>query len=285
MEEIELKQTILNLIDGNDEISYNKIQKIEYDDFKKNIKNIPDEIEKILLNLQKKEMLLYRPCIILSYNLVTDFLDDTYDISKRYVNHLKLKLLIKKRHKAFLLENDKFKNILKKLKSYNCMTSVITVPCENFDINTYCKVCNKEIPDNNPFYYDSNTFYVYCLKCEKKLKNNDNYLTFFKSKYHNDRNEIISDFYTSNSNIHSVINPLLGEICKLCGKKLGDTFYINLTHFNLLGNNPMQPIDICPNCFETMEKNGKLDIISNDNFNKLGLNNEHMIYRKISYNI
>ena len=73
-------------------------------------------------------------------------------------------------------------------------------------------------------------------------------------------------------------------MCKLCGKKMSDTFYLNLTHFNLLGNNPMQPIDICPNCFETMEKNQKLDVISNVNFNKLGLSNDHMIYRKISYN-
>ena len=283
LEEIELKQTMLNLIDNKDEIAYCKMQKIEYEDFKKNIKKIPDQIEEILINkFINNENILYRPCIILSYNLVTDFEDDNYDISKRYINHLKLKLLIKECHKNFLLKSKEFKNILKKLKHYNCITSVITVPCEKFNINEYCKKCNKEIPDLQPFYYDSNNDSVYCLQCEKDLKNNNNYLTFIKTENIDD--EIITDFYTNNSNIHSVINPILGEMCKLCGKKMGDTFYLNLTHFNLLGNNPMLPIDICPNCFETMEKNQKLDVISNVNFNKLGLSNDHMIYRKISYN-
>ena len=91
-----------------------------------------------------------------------------------------------------------------------------------------------------------------------------------------------SNFLNRNGNI----NPVLGEKCKLCKNKMGEVYYLNMTHFNIeYSETPIIPIDICENCFNEM-KNKKEEPFMNDsfkriNYEKFGLNYKHMIYRKI----
>ena len=90
--------------------------------------------------------------------------------------------------------------------------------------------------------------------------------------------------YTNFLNRNGNINPVLGDTCKICRNKIGDIYYLNMTHFNIeYSESPIIPIDICENCFKEM-KNGDPFLNNNIkrlNYEKFGLDYKHMVYRKI----
>ena len=278
-DDINLKVSINNIIDG-EEIKYLKHYPISNDDFTNEIKPIVHDIENILENILTKN-LLYRPYVSFSHCKCDSYINNQCN-NEPYINNLRLKILIKEKHKNLILKNPEFKEKLKKVKEYGTTVIIVPLPCEELDINYECYICKKEIEKNSPFYYDQEEENAYCLKCEKK-SGNQVYLTYIKSEYYED--EIISDLYNSYSRFNSKIDPSLGEYCKICNQSLQKEYYLNLTHINNLSKiSPMLPIDICVNCFNIINNGGNFnDIKLQENFNKFGLSSQHMIYRRIKY--
>ena len=92
------------------------------------------------------------------------------------------------------------------------------------------------------------------------------------------------EIYENYNKRNASINPVLGNICKICQNKIGDCYYLNLTNFNInYIESPLTPIDICESCFLEMRKGDPFlnDPLKRLNYKKLGLNYKHMIYRKI----
>ena len=90
--------------------------------------------------------------------------------------------------------------------------------------------------------------------------------------------------YEINNRRDESINPILGNICKICQNKIGNCYYLNLTNFNIeYIESPLTPIDICEVCFNEMRKGDPFlgDPLKRLNYEKLGLNYKQMIYRKI----
>ena len=82
------------------------------------------------------------------------------------------------------------------------------------------------------------------------------------------------------------INPVLGETCKICKNKIGDTYYLNMTHFNIeYSESPIIPIDICQNCFKEMKEGDPFlkEPYKRLSYEKFGLDYKRMIYRKIYF--
>ena len=283
-DDINLKISILN-ISNEDKIKYLKHYPISKDIFKNEIEPIVSNLEKKLKEILTKnpnEKLLYRPYISFSYCKFDSYKNNKCD-NNEIINTLRLKLLIKEKHKNIILKNPEIKESIKKLKEYGTSILIVPLPCEELELNYICNICNKKINKNNPFYYNQEEEISYCINCEKKAKIKSVYLIYIKSE--NLNNEIISDLFVSTSTIHSEINPLLGSICKICNCNLEKEFYLNLTHINILSQiSQMLPIDICQNCFNIIEEGGNFnDYNCLDNYNKFGLSSEHMIYRRIKY--
>ncbi len=283
-EEINLKMSIIN-ISNEGKIKYLKHYPISKDVFKNEIKPIVSNLEKKIKEILTKnpdEKLLYRPYISFSYCKYDSYKNNKCD-NNEILNTLRLKILIKEKHKNIILKNPSIKESIKKLKEYGITILIVPLPCEELELNYLCNICNKKINKNNPFYYNQEEEISYCINCEKKLKINSVYLIYIKSEFIN--NEIISDLFVSNSTIHSEINPLLGSFCKICNCNLEKEFYLNLTHINILSQiSQMIPIDICQNCFNIIEEGGNFnDYNCLDNYNKFGLSSEHIIYRRIKY--
>ena len=278
-DDINLKASIINISDGED-IKYLKHYPISNDDYTSEIKPIVDDIENILEKILKNN-LLYRPYVSFSHCKCDSYINNQCN-NEPFINNLRLKILIKEKHKNLILKNPEFKEKIKKLKEYGITILIVPLPCEEIDINYECYICKKEIEKNSPFYYDQEEENAYCLKCEKK-SGNQVYLTYFKSEYYED--EIISELYNSNSRYNSLIDPFLGETCKICNQTLQNEYYLNLTHINHLSKiSPMLPIDICENCFNIINNGGHFNNIKlMGNYNKFGLSSKHMIYRRIKY--
>ena len=283
-DEINLKNSILNILNEG-KIKYIKYYPISKDIFKNEIKPIVSNLEKQLKKILTKnpnEKLLYRPYINFSYCKCDSYKNNIFD-NNEIINTLRLRILIKEKHKNIILKNPEIKELIKKLKEYGTSILIVPLPCEELELNYKCNICNKKINKNIPFYYNQEEDFSYCINCEKKSKKNSIYLTYIKSE--NINNEIISDLFLSYSTIHSEINPLLGSFCKICNSNLEKEFYLNLTHFNILSKiSQLLPIDICQNCFNIIEEGGNfIDYNCLDNYNKFGLSSEHMIYRRIKY--
>ena len=293
LEEIELDKTFKNLCevesdDIDDIIEYKEFANLSYEDFKKMIKPMMNKIENIIEEeIKKKNSLLYRPFFSLSYNIYTNFENEETD-NEKYVNHIRLRILVKEKHEDIFAENKEFKNIIAKLKKYGTSTIVTSIPCEELEFKEQCSNCKNnvsKINKNKPIYYDEESKQIFCEKCGEEFSKdikNDTFLTFFNTDKYID--EVISEIYENHNKRNVSLNPVLGNMCKICQKKIGDCYYLNLTNFNIdYIESPLTPIDICENCFYEMRKGDPFlgEPKKRLNYERFGLNYKHMIYRKI----
>ena len=293
LEEIEIDKTFDNLCNDQDgdienKLVYKENAHLKYEDFKQMIKPTMIKIEQIIeKELKQNKSLLYRPFFSLSYNSYINFENEKTDY-KKYVNHIRLRILVKEKH-SNITQNIEFKNIINELKKYGASTIVMNIPCEEeFNFDSQCSSCQKsikKISQDNPIYFDEESKKTFCESCGEHFSNdikNDTFVTFFNTNNYND--EVIFDMYDMYNKRDVSINPILGNICKLCQNKIGSCYYLNLTNFNIeYIESPLTPIDICDVCFNEM-RNGEPflgDPLKRLNYEKLGLNYRQMIYRKI----
>ena len=261
-----------------------------HDEYINIIKIIKENIENIIeKELNKEEKLFYRPFFSISYNSYTNFEDDSTD-DKKYINHNRLRILIKEKHINIFQNNEEFRKLSNELKKkYNISTIVVSIECANININpeNNCDKCNKiiNIENNEPWYFEEDSQKIFCEKCGEEYSNDikyESFITYFNTNEYKD--ELIQEMYINFLKRNENINPVLGDICKICRNKIGDAYYLNMTHFNIeYSESPIIPIDICESCFNEM-KNG--DPFLNDakkriNYEKFGLDYKFMIYRKI----
>ena len=295
LEDIHIDKTFESLYnDSTGEIDnviiYKNNSKLMYDEYININKRIKENIENIIeKELNKEEKLFYRPFFSISYNSYTNFEDDTTD-DKKYINHNRLRILIKEKHINIFQNNEEFRKLSNELKKkYNLSTIVVSIECSNININpeNNCDKCNKiiNIENNEPWYFEEDSQKIFCEKCGEEYSNdikNESFITYFNTNEY--KGEVIQEMYINFLKRNENINPVLGEICKICKNKIGDAYYLNMTHFNIeYSESPIIPIDICENCFNEM-KNG--DPFLNDakkrlNYEKFGLDYKFMIYRKI----
>ena len=295
LEDIQIDKTFDSLYKDStgeidDVIIYKNNSKLLYDEYINIIKKIKEDIENIIeKELNKENKLFYRPFFSISYNTYTNFEDDTTD-DKRYINHNRLRILIKEKHIKIFQNNNEFKKLSNELKmKFNISTIVVSIECANININSenICSQCNQiiNIEDKEPWYFDEDSQKIFCEKCgeeySKDIKN-ESFITYFNTNEYKD--EVIQEMYINFLKRNEYINPVLGETCKICKNRIGDTYFLNMTHFNIeYSESPIIPIDICETCFDEM-KNG--DPFLNDakkrlNYEKFGLDYKFMIYRKI----
>ena len=284
-EDIYLKETLESLIDEEDTITYIEKYPLTYNEFKTKVGEIVDQLEEILVKLfedadnDNKPPLLYKPYVSLSYNINNGYLD-TKSSDEQYVNHIRIKILIKRKHKDAITKETNIKEIIKTLKKYGVLFQIIPIPCVTLEIGTICKKCGKDLEETDPFYYEQAGGGCYCIECGDNLENPLSHLIYFKTLDIDD--EIIEEFYSSNGSTDTGVDPNLGNNCKICNSKIGNLYYVNMTHFNVIDECPMNQIDICPECFDVINKEEHFDSNEKENnFNKLGLSAKHMIYRKI----
>ena len=285
-EDIYLKETLDSLIDEEDTITYIEKYPITYNEFKTKVGEIVDQLEEILVKLfedaddDNKPPLLYKPYVTLSYNINNGYLD-TKSSDEQYVNHIRIRILIKRKHKDAITKEAKIKDIIKSLKTYGVLVQIIPLPCVTLEIGTICKKCGKDLEETDPFYYEQSGGGCYCIECGDNLETFMSHLIYFKTLDIDD--EIIEEFYSNNGSTDKAVESYLGNNCKICNSKLGNLYYVNMTHFNVLdGECPMNQIDICAECFDVINKEEKFNSNEKENnYNKLGLSAKHMIYRKI----
>ncbi len=294
LEDIELDKTFQKLCENktdniNDYLVYKEHANLPYTEFKEMIKPTMKQIEEIIVKeIKKDNILLYRPFFSLSYNTYTKFNDENTD-NKKYVNHIRLRILVKERHINIFTQNKDFKRIITELKTYGASTIIVGIECEeDFDFEKECSDCHKTITDineNEPIYFDEESRKIFCENCGEKFSKdikNDTYVTFFNTKQYKD--EVISEIYQGYNKRNVTINPVLGNTCKICHNIIGDVYYLNLTNFNIdYIESPLIPIDICEICFESMRKGDPFlsEPLKRLNYEKLGLDYKQMIYRKI----
>jgi len=293
LEEIEIDKTFDNLC--NDEsgdienmLVYKENSDLTNVDFKQMIKPTMVKIEQVIEEeLKQNNSLLYRPFFSLSYNSYIKFENNSTDYQK-FVNHIRLRILVKEKHNN-ITQNKEFKSIINELKKYGASTIVMNIPCEEeFNFDGQCSNCQKsikKISQNNPIYYDEESKKTFCENCGEEFSKdikNDTFVTFFNTNNYND--EVIYDMYEMNIKRDVSINPILGNICKICQNKIGSCYYLNLTNFNIeYIESPLTPIDICEVCFNEMRNGNPFlgDPLKRLNYERFGLNYKHMIYRKI----
>ena len=292
LEDIIIEKTFESLLNNEeDKIVYKLNTKLKYDEYENIIKKIMKNIEDIInKELNKENKLLYRPFFSISYNTYTNFENLTTD-NERYINHNRLRILIKEKHIKIFKNNEDFKKISNELKKkYDVSTIVVSIECANININqeNKCDKCNQIIKINSsPFYFDEESQKIFCENCGEDFSNdikNESFITYFNTDEFKD--EVIQEMYNNFLKRSGNINPVLGDRCKICKNKIGKVYYLNMTHFNIeYSETPIIPIDICEGCFKEM-KDAKEEPFLNDsgkrlNYEKFGLNYKHMIYRKI----
>ena len=292
LEDIIIEKTFESLLNNEDDkIVYKLNTKLKYDEYENIIKKIMKNIEDIInKELNKENKLLYRPFFSISYNTYTNFENLTTD-NERYINHNRLRILIKEKHIKIFKNNEDFKKISNELKKkYDVSTIVVSIECANININqeNKCDKCNQIIKINSsPFYFDEDSQKIFCENCGEDFSNdikNESFITYFNTDEFKD--EVIQEMYNNFLKRSGNINPVLGDRCKICKNKIGEVYYLNMTHFNIeYSETPIIPIDICEGCFKEM-KDTKEEPFLNDsgkrlNYEKFGLNYKHMIYRKI----
>jgi hypothetical protein len=284
-DDINLRGSIINLHE-NSYVKYMKHYPLNLEDFTNEIKPRIKEIEQIIerafiKKLYEDEILLYRPYVSFSYCKCVNYIDDKCD-NDVYINNLRLRILVKEKHKNFILKNVELKEHFKIIKEYGTTILIIPIPCENLQIEYKCKLCNKGINKKKGFFYNQNEKSTICLNCEKNLNQNNIFLIYIKST--NIDKEIISELYNFNIKYELEIGSSLGQNCKICNELLINDFYLNLTHFNQLSDvSPLLPIDICSDCFNIIEKGEDFKKKKlKEKFNKFGLSYEQMIYKKIN---
>ena len=292
LEDIDLSKTFQKLCDDTTNqidniVVYKENKKFPYDKLKKIINSAISQIEKIIEEeIKKEDKLLYRPFFSLSYNSYTNFENGKTD-NERYLNHIRLRILVKEKHENIFIKNPEFKNIIGKLKKYGTSTIVNAIPSEDIEFKDNCSICEKklEIDENTPIYFDEESKKIFCEKCGEEFSldiKNDTFITFFNTKNYTD--EVILEMFENYNKRNVTINPVLGDNCKICRNKIGDCYYLNLTHFNIdYIESPLTPIDICEGCFNAMRKGDSFmnEPLKRYNYEKFGLNYKHMIYRKI----
>ena len=279
--------------DNNDKIGESIIYKenpyIEYEEYKNIMKNIINNIENIFeKEIKKENQLYYRPFFSVSYNSYVNFENDTTD-NKIFINHSRIRILIKEKHKDVFNNNELFKALIKDLKSkYDLSTIILTIESAKINIGKNCFECHKEIkPGIEPFYFEEEGKRTFCENCGEEFSNdikNDSFVTFFNTNEYKD--EVIQDMYSNFIKKSGNINPVLGETCKICKNKIGDTYYLNMTHFNIeYSESPIIPIDICQNCFKEMKEGDPFlkEPYKRLSYEKFGLDYKRMIYRKIYF--
>lgn len=292
LEDIIIEKTFESLLNNEDDkIVYKLNTKLKYDEYENIIKKIVKNIEDIInKELNKENKLLYRPFFSISYNTYTNFENLTTD-NERYINHNRLRILIKEKHIKIFKNNEDFKKISNELKKkYDVSTIVVSIECANININqeNKCDKCNQIIKINSsPFYFDEDSQKIFCENCGEDFSNdikNESFITYFNTDEFKD--EVIQEMYNNFLKRSGNINPVLGDRCKICKNKIGEVYYLNMTHFNIeYSETPIIPIDICEGCLKEM-KDAKEEPFLNDsgkrlNYEKFGLNYKHMIYRKI----
>ena len=293
LEDIIIDKTFESLLsdNGEDKLIYKMDMKLKYEDYEKIIKTIEKGIEKIInRELSKENNLLYRPFFSISFNAYTNFINEDTD-NQRYINHNRLRILIKEKHIKIFKSNEEFKKLSNELKkNYDVSTIVVGIECSNININqeNNCDKCNKLISINKePWYFDEESQKIFCEKCGEDFSNdikNETFITFFKTNEFED--EVIQEMYTNFLKRDGNINPVLGDKCKICKNKIGEIYFLNMTHFNIeYSETPIIPIDICEGCFNEMRNSDGEPFLGDSkkrlNYEKFGLNYKHMIYRKI----
>jgi predicted GIY-YIG superfamily endonuclease/DNA-directed RNA polymerase subunit RPC12/RpoP len=293
LENIEISETFQRLCQDDtgeidDLILYKEHHMLKYEEFKKMINIKMKELEKVIEEeIKKDNSLFYRPFISLSYNTYTNF-ENIKTNNERYVNHIRLRILVKQKHENLFTRNAQFKSIIAELKNYGASTIIMKLECQDIELMYHCSICSKNltvIDVNNPVYYDDESKQVFCEECgvafSEDIKN-ESFVTFINTKNYED--EIISELYESYNLRSEFINPILGNFCKICKNNISGAYYLNLTHFNIeYIESPMTPIDICEICFNEMKKGDPFlnDSYKRLNYEKFGLNYKNMIYRKI----
>ena len=289
LEDIHIDKTFESLINDTNEIIFKNNSKLKYQEFKPIIKKIKTDIENIFeKELNKEDKLLYRPFFSISYNTYTNFENESTD-NIRYINHNRLRILIKEKHKNIFKNNEEFKKLSNELKiKYDISTLVVCIECSDIHINSEnnCDNCKELININNsPYYFEEESQKIFCENCGEEYSNdikNENYITYFNTN--EIKGEVIQEMYTNFLKRNENINPVLGDKCKICKNKIGDIYFLNMTHFNIeYCESPIIPIDICENCFNEM-KNGEPFLNDGNkrlNYEKFGIDYRHMIYRKI----
>jgi len=289
LEDIHIDKTFEGLINDSNDIVFKNNSKLKYNEFKPIIKKIKQDIENIIeKELNKEDKLLYRPFFSISYNSYTNFENESTD-NIRYINHNRLRILIKEKHINIFKNNEEFKKLSNELKNkYDISTLVVSIECSDIHINSEnnCDNCKELININNtPYYFEEESQKIFCEKCGEEYSNdikNENFITYFNTN--NFEGEVIQEIYINFMKRNENINPVLGDKCKICKNKIGETYFLNLTHFNIeYCESPIIPIDICESCFNEM-KNGEPFLNDGNkrlNYEKLGLDYNNMIYRKI----
>jgi hypothetical protein len=137
LEDIIIEKTFESLLNNEDDkIVYKLNTKLKYDEYENIIKKIVKNIEDIInKELNKENKLLYRPFFSISYNTYTNFENLTTD-NERYINHNRLRILIKEKHIKIFKNNEDFKKISNELKKkYDVSTIVVSIECANININ------------------------------------------------------------------------------------------------------------------------------------------------------
>ena len=249
-----------------------------YDEMKREeikyiIKNLENLIQTEFENIKEKNPLKYRPLIQISY-------DKKYNNknNKENIENIKIKIIIKERHKKIFTSSAQIKNIFKILRQdYNALILIIPLQCETLMISENCEMCGEKV-GKEPFYLEQKNNIIYCLNCEELLKKRETHLIYFKTEDYD--KEIISDFYNSNIYSNEALNKEIPDFCCLCDNKLGTEFYLSLTQFNV--KEGYSPLVICDDCFNDLNINGNL-YDQNDIYNKniFCIHEDNIILRKV----
>ena len=138
--DINLRGSIINLYE-NSYVKYMKHYPLNLEEFTNEIKPRIKEIEQIIerafiKKLNEDEILLYRPYVSFSYCKCVNYIDDKCD-NDVYINNLRLRILVKEKHKNFILKNVELKEHFKIIKEYGTTILIIPIPCENLQIEYY----------------------------------------------------------------------------------------------------------------------------------------------------
>ena len=273
---IKIKQLFNDIKAIDDDININEYYYEEID--RDEINNIVNKLENIIknefLSIKKKEPLKYRPFIQISY-------DKKYHhkTNSEKIENIRIKILIKERHKKIFTTNKEIKNLFKLLRNkYNALILVVPLDCEEIIIPQNCEKCGKKILEKESFYYDQTVNIIYCQNCESNIQNGLTHLIFFKSNDYN--KEIINDFYFSNISKKEALDKNIPNNCSICEQILGKEFYLSLTQFNV--KNCYSPLCLCNICFNDLNRWSCFNN-ENENYNQklYCLHSDDIVMRKI----